>query len=63
MSAQIDLVCKEVNDLLEKNKDFIDVKHRKDIEKKIDLLTRLKRSNSISHLQEMTNRIMEELQE
>jgi hypothetical protein len=55
------LIFQEVTPFLEENSDYIDTNKKREIEDKIDLLSRLKYSNSITHLQNLTKRLLSEL--
>jgi hypothetical protein len=57
----IDEVLQEVVPLLEENIDYIDPIKYREIEEKIDLLLRLKHSNSVDHLKNLTQRLLDEL--
>lgn len=61
MRDKIDSVLQEVIPLLEENVDYIDPIKQREIEERIDLLSRLKHSNSVDHLRNLTQKLLEEL--
>jgi len=60
---KIDSVLAEVVPLLEENAEYIDPHKRREIEERIDLLLRLKHSNSIEHLKSLTKRLLKQISE
>ncbi len=61
MQHKIDDVLQAIVPLLEANDSYIDPIKKREIEERIDLLSRLKHSNSIDHLKNLTTRLLEEL--
>jgi len=61
MVDKIDAVLNEVVPLLEENAEFIDAHKKREIEERINLLMRLKHSNSVSHLKSLTQRLLEQI--
>lgn len=60
---KIDSVLAEVVPMLEENADYIDPHKRREIEERIDLLLRLKHSNSTEHLKSLTQRLLKQISE
>lgn len=60
---KIDSVLGEVVPLLEENSEYINPHKRREIEERIDLLLRLKHSNSIEHLKSLTKRLLKQISE
>ncbi len=61
MRDKIDTVLQEVIPLLEENVEYIDPIKYREIEERIDLLSRLKHSNSVDHLRNLTQKLLDEL--
>ncbi len=61
MRNEISEILKNIEILLEKNKKYIDKTKNREIKERIDLLSRLKQSNSIIHLQNLTKDILTHL--
>lgn len=61
MMEKIDAVLSEVIPLLEENAEYIDSAKKRQIEERINLLMRLKHSNSVAHLKSLTKRILEQI--
>ncbi len=61
MSEQIDEVLMDVIPLLEENAEYIDSHKKREIEERINLLLRLKTSNSVSHLKSLTKRLLAQI--
>ena len=61
MMENIDAVLSEIIPLLEENAEYIDSAKKRQIEERINLLMRLKHSNSVSHLKSLTKRILEQI--
>ncbi len=61
MMEKIDSVLSEVIPLLEENSEFIDSGKKREIEERINLLMRLKHSNSVSHLKSLTKRLLTQI--
>ncbi len=60
---KIDSVLSEVVPLLEENAEYINPNKRREIEERIDLLMRLKHSNSVEHLKSLTQRLLKQISE
>lgn len=60
---KIDSVLAEIVPLLEENAEYIDPHKRREIEERIDLVLRLKHSNSIEHLKSLTQRLLKQISE
>lgn len=61
MHEKIDLVLDEVLPLLQENENFILPTKKREIEERIDLLSRLKHSNSVDHLKRLTKNLLIQL--
>lgn len=61
MVEKIDAVLAEIVPLLEENSEFIDAHKKREIEERINLLMRLKHSNSVAHLRSLTQRLLEQI--
>ncbi len=61
MMEKIDAVLSEVIPLLEENAEYIDTNKKRQIEERINLLMRLKHSNSVAHLKSLTKRILDQI--
>ncbi len=60
---KIDGVLAEVVPLLEENSEYIDPNKKREIETRIDLLVRLKHSNSVDHLKSLTKKLLTQISE
>lgn len=58
---EITNLISEVTKVLETNKPFIDPVKRRSIEKQLDVLSRIKFSNSVDHLKKLTEKIFKDL--
>jgi hypothetical protein len=58
---EIGRLTKEVLELLEANEEFLDASARRAILDRIGLLSRLRRSNAIDHLRELTKKLLKQL--
>ena len=63
MNEQVDRMYKDVTQLLEEHASHLDTDRVRNIREKLDLLARLRRSNSVGHLEEITNRILSEMRD
>lgn len=61
MRQRIDEVLSQVIPLLEENTDYIDPLQKREIEERLDLLSRLKHSNSVDHLRNLTKKILDQV--
>jgi uncharacterized protein YoxC len=61
VQGQIKAIITEAEGLLHKNQNFLDPEKKREIKERIDLLSRLQHSNSIAHLQRLTQRLLDEL--
>ncbi len=61
MHNQIDEILQQVEDLIKKNERFLNIDKKREMQERIDLLSRLRRSNSVVHLQNLTKKILKEL--
>ena len=59
--GEIDYLIPLVSNLLEKNGQFIVAEKRRQIQSRLDLLSRLRQSNAVDHLQNLTTEVREEL--
>ncbi len=58
---EIGRVTKDVMELLKENEEYMDVVARREILDRINLLSRLRRSNAIEHLRELTKKLLKQL--
>ena len=58
---KIDSILSEVVPLLEENSEYIDTHKKREIEERINLLLRLKHSNSTEHLKSLTKRLLTQI--
>ncbi len=58
---QIVNVVTMVSALLEENEEFLDKSKKRSIEERLNLLSRLRRSNALDHLQSLTNNVLKVL--
>lgn len=61
MVEKIDAVLAEIVPLLEENSEYIDAHKKREIEERINLVMRLKHSNSVAHLRSLTKRLLEQI--
>ena len=61
MVEKIDAVLAEIVPLLEENAEYIDAHKKREIEERINLVMRLKHSNSVAHLRSLTKRLLEQI--
>lgn len=61
MQEKIDLILSEFIPLLRENEDYIDPNKKREIEERIDLLSRLKHSNSVEHLKNLTKNLLKQM--
>ncbi len=61
MHGKIDEVLGQVNELIKTNERFLNHDSKRKIQDRIDLLSRLRRSNSVMHLQKLTKKVLKEL--
>lgn len=59
--AEISNLVNQVNQMLEEQKEFIDPVKRRNIEKQLDLLSRIKYSNATNHLKKLIERLFQDL--
>ncbi|MCK5461030.1 hypothetical protein KAI58_03530 [Candidatus Gracilibacteria bacterium] len=62
MQEKIDSILGEFIPLLHENEDYIDPAKKREIEERIDLLSRLKHSNSIEHLKNLTKNLLKQME-
>lgn len=60
---QVEQILSEVQDLLDKNDQFLDPDKKRSIKERLDLLSRLRQSNAIGHLKNLTQKIFEQIQD
>ncbi|MBT6831827.1 hypothetical protein HOA64_02090 [bacterium] len=53
----------EVSRLLTDHRDILDSENRREIEERLNLLSRLRRSNALDHLKSLTKKVIEELED
>ena len=58
---KIDSVLAEIVPLMEENSEYIDAHKKREIEERIDLLLRLKHSNSVEHLKSLAQRLLKQI--
>ncbi len=61
LGKQITHLIKTIAELLKQTESFLNPEKKRDIIQKVDLLARIKHSNSIDHLKTVTRKILEEL--
>ncbi len=61
IQEEITNLITEVNSLLQKNKAFIDPVKRREIESQLDLLSRIKYSNAVDHLKNLSEKLFKTL--
>jgi hypothetical protein len=58
LQEQIGRIIVEVSELLSKNEDILDKNKKREIEERLNLLARLRQSNSIDHLKSLTEKLL-----
>ena len=58
LQRQIGRIIVEVSELLSKNEDILDKNKKREIEERLNLLSRLRQSNSIDHLKSLTEKLL-----
>ncbi len=61
MHKKVDEALKDVKALLQKNDKYLNYQKKREIEERIDLLSRLRKSNSVEHLKNLTTKVMVQL--
>ncbi|MCF7830675.1 hypothetical protein K9M41_01595 [Candidatus Gracilibacteria bacterium] len=61
LQAQVDVVIREVKKLLQDNSEVLDPNVRRNIQERIDRLSRLRQSSSLNHLESMMKRLFAQL--
>ncbi|PID70292.1 hypothetical protein CSB37_02810 [bacterium DOLZORAL124_38_8] len=63
LQQEISTIVQESFDLLQKNSDFLEASKKREIEDRLNLLSRLRRSNAVDHLQNLTASVLQQLQD
>ncbi len=63
LRREIESIITEVGQLLNKNLDYLDRKRARDIQQKLDLLSRLRSSNAVNHLQKLSQQLLLQLKD
>ena len=58
---KLDEAMSSVSDLLQKNAKYLKPKKKKEIEERLNLLARLRQSNAVEHLQQLTERLLSDI--
>ena len=62
MQEKIESMLSEFIPLLRENEDYIDPDRKREIEERIDLLSRLRHSNSVEHLKNLTKNLLKQME-
>jgi len=59
--AKITEILEAASKMLEQNADILDADKKREIQKRLDLLSRLRQSNAIDHLKSLTKKLLEQI--
>jgi hypothetical protein len=60
-SHEIGIMSKEIHELLDKSEDYLERSERENILKRLGLIERLRQSNAVDHLKNLTNKLIDQI--